>query len=128
MPKNSIRNDWKLIESLINTRSTVLDIGCGEGGLIKQLETNIQSDTRGIEIDPELTRKAIAEGLNVVQGNAEHDLTQYSNQSFDYVILSQTLQVMLKPRDVLNELLRIGAKAIVSFPNLDIGKYVFNFS
>ena len=71
MPKNSIRNDWKLIESLINSRSTLLDIGCGEGGLIKQLETNILSDTRGIEIDPELARKAIAEGLNVVQGNAE---------------------------------------------------------
>ena len=117
MQKISIRNDWKLIESLVNPRSSVLDIGCGEGGLIKQLETNIQSDTRGIEIDPELARKAIAEGLNVVQGNAEHDLNQYSDQSFDYVILSQTLQAMLKPRDVLNELLRIGAKAIVSFPN-----------
>ena len=125
MPKNSIRNDWKLIESLINQRSTVLDIGCGEGRLIKQLENNIQSDTRGIEIDPELTRKAIAEGLNVVQGNAEHDLNQYSNQSFDYVILSQTLQVMLKPRDVLNELLRIGAKAIVSFPNFGHWKIRF---
>ena len=92
MSKKSIRNDWQLIESLIDPRSTVLDIGCGEGGLIKQLETNINSDTRGIEIDPELTRKAIAEGLNVVQGNAEYDLNQYSNQSFDYVILSQTLQ------------------------------------
>ena len=117
MTKKSIRNDWKLIESLINPKSSVLDIGCGEGGLIKQLENNIQSDTRGIEIDPELTRKAIAEGLNVVQGNAENDLSQYSNQSFDYVILSQTLQAMLKPKDVLNELLRIGDKAIVSFPN-----------
>ena len=102
MPKKSIRNDWNLIESLINPGSSVLDIGCGEGGLIKQLEINIQSDTRGIEIDPELTRKAIAEGLNVVQGNAEYDLIQYSNQSFDYVILSQTLQAMLKPKDVLN--------------------------
>ena len=117
MPKKSIRNDWKLIESLIDPRSMVLDIGCGEGGLIKQLGDNIQSDTRGIEIDPVLTRKAIAEGLNVVQGNAEHDLNQYSNQSFDYVILSQTLQAMVKPRDVLLELLRIGGKAIVSFPN-----------
>ncbi len=125
MPKKSIRNDWKLIESLIDPRSSVLDIGCGEGGLIKQLEVNIQSDTRGIEIDPELTRKAIAEGLNVVQGNAEHDLNQYSNQSFDYVILSQTLQAMLKPKEVLNELLRIGAKAIVSFPNFGHWKIRF---
>tara|TARA_B100001123_G_scaffold288131_1_gene321054 strand:+ start:43 stop:723 length:681 start_codon:yes stop_codon:yes gene_type:complete len=117
MSINSIRKDWKLIESLIKTRSTVLDIGCGEGGLIKQLEKNILSDTRGIEVDPILSRKAIAQGLNVVQGNAEKDLAQYSNQSFDYVILSQTLQAMLKPKDVLTELLRIGAKAIVSFPN-----------
>ena len=125
MIKKSIRNDWKLIESLINPKSSVLDIGCGEGGLIKQLENNIQSDTRGIEIDPELTRKAIAEGLNVVQGNAENDLSQYSNQSFDYVILSQTLQAMLKPREVLNELLRIGDKAIVSFPNFGHWKIRF---
>ena len=125
MSIKSIRNDWKLIESLINPESSVLDIGCGEGGLIKQLEANIQSDTRGIEIDPELTRKAIAEGLNVVQGNAEHDLSQYSNQSFDYVILSQTLQAMLKPKEVLNELLRIGAKAIVSFPNFGHWKIRF---
>ena len=65
MPKNSIRNDWQLIESLIYPKSRVLDIGCGEGGLIKQLETSIHSDTRGIEMDPELTRKAIAEGLNL---------------------------------------------------------------
>ena len=125
MPKKSLRNDWKLIESLIDSGSSVLDIGCGEGGLIKQLETNIKSDTRGIEIDPELTRKAIAEGLNVIQGNAEHDLNQYSNQSFDYVILSQTLQAMLKPQDVLYELLRIGAKAIVSFPNFGHWKIRF---
>jgi len=113
----SIRKDWKLIESLIDKSSKVLDIGCGEGGLIKQLEENIQANTRGIELSPELTRKAIADGLSVVQGDAEKDLDQYSNLSFDYVILSQTLQAMVKPRDVLLELLRIGGKAIVSFPN-----------
>ena len=113
----SIRKDWNLIESLIDSNSRILDIGCGEGGLITQLEKNIQAKTSGIELSPELTRKAISEGHNVVQGNAEKDLTQYSNQSFDYVILSQTLQAMIKPRNVLIELLRIGGKAIVSFPN-----------
>ena len=77
--KNSIRKDWKLIESLIREKSKVLDIGCGEGELIKQLDKNLNADTRGIEIDPELARKAISAGLNVVQGNAEDDLNQYSN-------------------------------------------------
>jgi methionine biosynthesis protein MetW len=115
--ETSIRKDWNLIESLITPNSRVLDIGCGEGGLITQLEKNIDAKTNGIEINPELVRKAIARGHNVVQGNAELDLQQYSKQSYDYVILSQTLQAMLKPKDVLLELLRIGKKAIVSFPN-----------
>ena len=113
----SVRKDWTLIESFIDKNSRILDIGCGEGGLISQLENNIASDTRGIELNTELVRKAISKGHNVVLGNAESDLFQYSNQSFDYVILSQTLQAMMKPKDVLLELLRIGGKAIVSFPN-----------
>ncbi len=117
MNTKSIRNDWKLIESLIQNKARVLDIGCGEGGLINQLDLNIDADTRGIEIDPKLARKAIASGYNVVEGNAEKDLNQYSNQSFDYVILSQTLQAMIKPKNMLIELLRIGNMAIVSFPN-----------
>ena len=113
----SIRNDWNLIESLIDTNSKVLDIGCGAGGLISQLEKNINAKTNGIEINPELAREAISQGFNVVQGNAEKDLNQFSSQSYNYVILSQTLQAMLKPKNVLIELLRIGSKAIVSFPN-----------
>ena len=113
----SIRNDWNLIESLIDTNSKVLDIGCGAGGLMSQLEKNINAKTNGIEINPELARRAISQGFNVVQGNAEKDLNQFSSQSYNYVILSQTLQAMLKPKNVLIELLRIGSKAIVSFPN-----------
>ena len=114
---NSIRKDWRLIESFISSHSRILDIGCGEGELIEQLENNIYAKTHGIELNPVLTRKAIAKGFSVVQGNAEKDLSQYANQSFDYVILSQTLQAMVRPKEVLLELLRIGSKAIVSFPN-----------
>ena len=114
---NSIRKDWRLIESFISSHSRILDIGCGEGELIEQLENNIYAKTHGIELNPDLTRKAIAKGFSVVQGNAEKDLSQYANQSFDYVILSQTLQAMVRPKEVLLELLRIGSKAIVSFPN-----------
>ena len=113
----SIRKDWDLIESLIDNKSTILDIGCGEGDLIQQLQNSRHADIRGVEINGELVRSAISKGLSVVQGNAEKDLSQYCDQSFDYVILSQTLQAMYNPKQVLNELLRIGAKAIVSFPN-----------
>ncbi len=113
----SIRKDWDLIESMIDGNSKILDVGCGEGNLIKQLENNKQANTRGIEIDGDLVRNAISKGLSVIQGNAETDLKQYSDQSFDYVVLSQTLQAMYNPKLVLHELLRIGAKAIVSFPN-----------
>ena len=113
----SIRKDWKLIESLIAPNSRILDVGCGEGDLINQLEKNINAKTSGIQINPELVQKAIANGYKVVQGDAEKDLNQFSNLSFDYVILSQTLQAMLKPKKVLLELLRIGGKAVVSFPN-----------
>ena len=114
---NSIRKDWSLIESLIDKNSRILDIGCGQGVLIEELEKNINAKTHGIELNQELAAKAISKGLNVIHGNAEKDLAQYSDNSFSYVILSQTLQAMFKPRDMLLELLRIGSKAIVSFPN-----------
>ena len=113
----SIRKDWDLIESLIKEKSRILDIGCGEGDLIRQLEKNLEAQVHGIEKDQEMALKGIAKGLNVIHGDAEKDLFQYSNQSFDYVILSQTLQAMLEPKKILTELLRIGSKAIVSFPN-----------
>ena len=113
----SIRKDWDLIESFIDNKKRILDVGCGEGDLIEQLQKNLNAKTHGIEMNGEMTQKAIAKGLNVIQGDAENDLGQYSNQSFDYVILSQTLQAMMKPKQILTELLRIGSKAIVSFPN-----------
>ena len=113
----SIRKDWDLIESLINERSRVLDVGCGEGDLIQQLEKNLQANVHGVEKDQELALKGIAKGVNITHGDAERDLFQYANQSFDYVILSQTLQAMIEPKKILTELLRVGSKAIVSFPN-----------
>ena len=85
--------------------------------LISILKKNINADCRGLEVNGEFVRKAISLGLSVVQGNAENDLEQYSNESFDYVILSQTLQAMYSPKKVLLDMLRIGNKVIVSFPN-----------
>ena len=121
----SIRKDWKLIETLIQENRKILDIGCGDGKLMEQLENNLNSITHGIELNRELALDAIARGFNVVHGDAENDLNQYSNRSFDYVILSQTLQAMMKPKEILSELLRIGSKAIVSFPNFGHWKIRF---
>lgn len=114
---SSIRKDWSLIETLIEEDRKILDIGCGDAKLMRQLENNIKATTHGIEINRDLALQAISNGFNVIHGNAENDLSQYSNNSFDYVILSQTLQAMMKPKEILSELLRIGSKAIVSFPN-----------
>ena len=121
----SIRKDWGLIETLIEENRNILDIGCGDGMLMEQLQKNLNAKTHGIELDRELASKAIAKGFNVIHGDAEIDLAQYSNHSFDYVILSQTLQAMVRPKDILSELLRIGSKAIVSFPNFGHWKIRF---
>ncbi len=121
----SIRKDWKLIEALIEEHRSILDIGCGDGMLMQQLEKNLNAKTYGIEINRDLASKAISRGYNVIHGDAEIDLSQYSNHSFDYVILSQTLQAMMKPKEILSELLRIGSKAIVSFPNFGHWKIRF---
>ncbi len=121
----SIRKDWGLIETLMEENRSILDIGCGDGMLMEQLEKNLNAKTHGIELDRDLASKAIAKGFNVIHGDAEIDLSQYSNNSFDYVILSQTLQAMMKPKEILSELLRIGSKAIVSFPNFGHWKIRF---
>jgi len=121
----SIRKDWKLIETLIEENRKILDIGCGDGRLMEQLEYNLNAITHGIELNRDLALEAIARGFNVIHGDAENDLSQYSSRSFDYVILSQTLQAMMKPKEILSELLRIGSKAIVSFPNFGHWKIRF---
>ena len=107
----------KLISSLIKNDAKVLDVGCGNGNLLTFLENEKKINGHGLEISPQGVQECLAKGLSVLQGNADTDLTNFPENSFDYVILSQTLQAMYNPKIVLHELLRIGAKAIVSFPN-----------
>lgn len=95
----------------------VLDIGCGDGALMAELRERCGIDARGIEIDPELVAECVAKGLSVVQGDANRDLADYPDDAFDYAILGQTLQTSARPDRTLEELLRIGRRAFISFPN-----------
>ena len=112
-----MKKEFKLISELIPNDSRVLDVGCGDGELLKFLSDNITNNARGIEISKENIQKCISKGLTVIEGNAENDLKQFPSSSFDFVILGQTLQAFMFPEIVLNELLRIGKKAIVTIPN-----------
>ena len=112
-----MKPEFKIISSLIKKGSHVLDIGCGDGILMEYLKDEKKVNIRGIEISKSKVQNCIAKGLTVIEGNAEKDLKQFPDNSFDYVVLSQTLQAFLDPENVLNELLRIGKKAIVSIPN-----------
>jgi methionine biosynthesis protein MetW len=115
------RSDHLLVAQMVERGSKVLDVGCGEGDLLQLLETR-GIDGRGIEISREGVNRCVARGLAVVQGDADTDLDAYPDDSFDYVILSQTLQATRQPRVVLENLLRIGRRAIVSFPNFGFWK------
>ncbi len=111
------RVDLDVVAHFVTPGARVLDVGCGAGELLHRLETEKQVDGRGIELSQKGVNLAVARGLSVVQGDADHDLETYPDQSFDFAILSQTLQATYNPRVVLEHLLRIGRKAIVSFPN-----------
>ena len=111
------RLDLKVITDYVTRGARVLDVGCGSGELLQRLEDEKAVDGRGVELSQKGVNEAVARGLSVVQGDADHDLDTYPDAAFDYVILSQTLQATHNPRHVLESLLRIGRRAIVSFPN-----------
>jgi methionine biosynthesis protein MetW len=111
------RLDLLLVADMVEPGSRVLDVGCGDGSLLALLRDRRGVDGRGIEISRDNVSQCLAKGLPVIQGDADTDLADYPNDAFDYVILSQTIQATRQPRIVLEHLLRIGRRAIVSFPN-----------
>lgn len=114
---NALRSDLAIIASHVRQNSRVLDVGCGDGALMAALRDQKQVDARGLEIDPVNVASAVARGLSVVQGDADTDLSYYPDKTFDYAVLSQTLQTTQRPDRIVDELLRIGNHAFVSFPN-----------
>ncbi len=112
-----LRSDLQRVAEMVTSGARVLDIGCGDGSLLDHLHHAKQVDGRGIELSMEGVRLAVEQGLSVIQGDADTDLDDYPDGAFDYVILSQTLQATREPRAVLENMLRIGRYAIVSFPN-----------
>tara|TARA_B100001063_G_scaffold228585_1_gene240057 strand:+ start:59 stop:655 length:597 start_codon:yes stop_codon:yes gene_type:complete len=117
-----MKPEFKIISTLIKKGSHVLDIGCGDGILMEYLKDEKKVNIRGIEISKSKVQNCIAKGLTVIEGNAEKDLKQFPDNSFDYVVLSQTLQAFLNPENVIKELLRIGKQAIVTIPNFGYWK------
>ena len=112
-----MKKEFKIIADLIENNTRVLDVGCGDGTLMKYLKDEKNIDTRGLEISKKNVQDCTRKGLSVIEGNAEKDLHQFPNLSFDYVILSQTLQAFYNPEKVIDDLLRVANKAIVTIPN-----------
>lgn len=111
------RSDYAIIGEIVEPKTKVLDLGCGEGELLAWLAENKGVDARGVEISAAKVQRAIARGVSVYQGDIDEGLADYPDHAFDYVILSQTLQETHRPLKVLREMLRVGRRAIVAFPN-----------
>jgi len=117
-----MKNEFKIIANLLPSQSKVLDVGCGDGILIEALIKEKSINARGIELGKNNVKKCISKGLAVIEGNAETELHQFPNKAFDFVILSQTLQAFYQPENVLEQLLRIGHRVIISIPNFGYWK------
>ena len=117
-----MKKEFNVIADLLPNNTRVLDVGCGDGSLMNLLKEEKNIEVRGLELNQDNVQHCIHKGLPVIQGNAETELHQFPDQSFDYVILSQTLQAFYKPEEVLRNLLRIGKSVIVSIPNFGFWK------
>jgi methionine biosynthesis protein MetW len=116
-PADRLRRDLRVIADMIEPATRVLDIGCGDGALLGYLVREKEADARGVELSQSGVNACVAQGLSVIQGDADRDLDAYPLGAFDVVVLSQTLQATRNPRRVLETLVRIGGRAIISFPN-----------
>ena len=121
-----MKSEYKIISNIITENSRVLDVGCDDGSLMEFLKKDKNIDIRGIEISKEKVQTCISKGLTVIEGDAEFDLKQFPDKSFDYVVLGQTLQAFINPEVVIKELLRVGSKAIVTIPNFGHWKVRLN--
>ena len=128
--KNNLRNDLSVIAKLIQKEEKVLDVGCGDGKLLDFLSKTKNVNCRGIELKQNGVNQCVKKGLSVIQGDANFDLSDYPSNTFSTVILSQTIQAMIYPDKVIHNLIRIGKRAIISFPNFGFWKvrkdFLFN--
>ena len=120
--KLKMKNEFKAIAQIIQNNKRVLDVGCGDGTLMQYLKKNQNNDVRGLEYKKNFVQICISKGLPVIEGDAERELIQFPDKSFDYIVLSQTLQAFRFPEKVLEQLLRIGKKTIITIPNFGYWK------